>query len=497
MRFTNWKPDVRTEINYGHPLAIGISACFLFNEGGGPFVDLVTRNVITTQGSAVRGKFNFGVGLDCRGSESGARATAWLRLKTVAPKALVWAGQIHSSPSDFAGIFGLTYDNGLISPFTAYKLSIRSSGAYYVDWSNGGFSQSLQTSNVVSFTGLERQIIANIGKDPGGNQSTIEIWENRARLAAQVGLVSTDLVYGTAPQICIGTDPFSLSRDSKSVCRHCYIYDRYFSSDAIRWLYEEPYAFLRPIKLVKYFTRSISGLLSVNTSDNANFLADGLALVGGDPDFKIQLGDSLQQNDSTRIVSGLLQTFSDTVNNWADSVARLVGIPIQAFDSNQFNWADAVSLQFLAPLTVSKGDTLVLSDSVSVSLLNFVLSVTASDTMNLMADAVRLFNRLHLEFGDNFVLSDALRMRFTHLLRVAETLNLMADSPRFNFPAYPAFADDMNNLSDSVSVALSALVTRSAADTLAMSDSVSVELVTPYNPAADVLRIRRYLNDTE
>ncbi len=231
--------------------------------------------------------------------------------------------------------------------------------------------------------------------------------------------------------------------------------------------------------------------------DNLNYWSDGFSYVGGDPDFNLQFGDSMHQSDSSRIVEGLLTMFLDTVNNWADSVATMVGIPVAVFDSNQFNWADALSLQLLAPLTVNKSDTLTFSDAVVVAMGNVVISLTAADTMNFMSDAIRLFNRLRLEFGDNFVLSDSLKIRFTHLLRAADIIITLADAVHINFPSYPAFADDMNNFSDAVSVALSVLVTRTAADTLAMSDSVSVQLDTPYNPATDILRIRRYLNDTE
>jgi hypothetical protein len=299
------------------------------------------------------------------------------------------------------------------------------------------------------------------------------------------------------------------------------VWNRVLSQDEVRWLSVEPFDWVLEPVYRRYFIGALGlqpltqtaadqmntmadsvSLLNgaaagygVILSDTTNFLADAISLIGGDPDYQLTFGDSLNAlNDSQRILLGLLKTFSDTVNNLADTLAQTLGYPVSVFDSNQFNWADSstVALGF----AVIKSDTIFnLDDAAIISLGSVIISISKSDTMFQMADAIRLYNTMRLVLGDNFVLSDSLRLRFTNLLRTADTINQLADALGISLRTRPAFSDSMDNLSDAVSLALTVVLRKTVADQMVMTDAVSVQLNSPYNPD-DVDFIRRYLNDT-
>lgn len=244
---------------------------------------------------------------------------------------------------------------------------------------------------------------------------------------------------------------------------------------------------------------SAAASFGVVLSDSFNFLADSVSFSGGAPDYVLRLGDSINQfNDSQKIVLGLCRLFSDTVNNWLDAFSKVAGIPKAVFDSNQFNWADALVTSLLAPLTVSKSDTLnFLADAATITKLDVIISITKSDSMNFMSDAIKIWHVIRKTFGDNFTLSDSLQLRFKHLLLAADTINTLADALGIRINSGPSvFADSMNNLADNVSIQLAVQLRLTKSDQLVMTDAVSVQLGTPYDPI-DINRIRRYLNDTE
>lgn len=508
------KPPLGASIKQGHPLAQGMICCLLANELGGPLIDLVSGNAVPLIGSGVRGNFQFGHGLNCNGASSGATAVAWSLLKSIGNQATVlFRGQIASGAGNFASLFGVFYSTPAGTPFYCYALDLGALGTTVrINWNSGG-SQNNLSGTPTAYDGTERQYVGVIRGSSIANGC--EIWENTTKLASSTANAGPN--YTATSHIDVG---YGLLLDSKVIFRHGYIWNRALRANEIQQLLVEPYGFLTYQK--RYFHTVILVPLTQTSADqmntmadavsllngaaaaygvilgeNLNFLLDSVSLVGGAPDFQLTFGDNLNYlSDSQRMILGMIKTFSDSVNSWADAVARLVGLPVAVFDSNQYNWADVISVQHLAPLSVSKSDTLSLSDAVAVALLNVRLTVTTADTLNLMADAVRIYNTLRVALADNFVLSDALRMRFSHLLRTAETINALSDSVLISLSRRPAFADSMNNLSDAVSVALAVRVSRSASDQLVMSDAVSVRLNTPY-PTTDVNRIRRYLNDTE
>jgi hypothetical protein len=244
-------------------------------------------------------------------------------------------------------------------------------------------------------------------------------------------------------------------------------------------------------------SNSAAANYGVATSDQLS-LADGLSLTGPPPNYFLLLGESLANlQDSPRVAIGILQVFSDSVNNLADSFASMVGIPIQVFDSQQFSWADALATSFGAPLSLTSSDSINnYADFVDAILKNVKISVTVSDTINNLADAIRIYNVLRASFGDNLTLSDSVRMRFLHLMRIADALGI-SDAIRTDVSSKPAFSDSIDNLNDAVSVSLAVSLIISKGDQLNLTDAVSISLDGVYNGPGFIDRIRRYLGDIQ
>jgi hypothetical protein len=236
----------------------------------------------------------------------------------------------------------------------------------------------------------------------------------------------------------------------------------------------------------------------VIVSDRNSSLVDAISLVGPPPDYKFLTGDSLSNiQDSTRSALGIVQLFSDSVNNLVDTFSKLFRIPIAVFDSQQFNWADAISSSIGVPLTLTKSDSVNnFVDAATALKKDVIISITKSDTINLLADAIRIYAILRATAGDNVVISDSVMMRFVNLLRIGELLPDKLDFVSLLRTAKPAFSDSVNSLSDAVSIALKVTLSLSKGDTLNLTDAVTVALSSAYSQSA-VDRIRRYLGDTQ
>lgn len=515
------KPPVGSSIMQGHPLASDLLACFLINELGGPIVDLVSGNSLAFTGSGARANSRVGHSLDTTGNDSGAKATAWQNLRNIPEKiTLLWRGTIGAAPSAFSFLGGVTNSNADASPFHCYSLLINSAATgYQLHWNSGGVSATLAAASGTAFGGEERQVVGVL-KGNSGACGLFEAIESPRHVTLNSSAANFGANFGATAQVGIGSAIASLSRNLKGICRHFYIWKRILNLAEMEELWINPYSFIATpkrfyitiptVSLTQTFSDQMNNMsdavslvnqaaaaYGVVVTDSLNFLADSLSIVGGDPDYQLVFADSMfNLSDSQRILVGLIKTFSDSVNNWIDAVSLTVGIPIQVFDSNQYNWADDLVVALRAPYTLTFSDTMSMSDAAIVERRNRLINITAEDTMNFMADAVRIYSKLRVVLSDNFVMSDSLRMRFLHLLHVADILTGLADSPLLKVNARPAFADDMNNMADAVSIALTAVLRKTVADSMnTMSDSVSLQLSSPYDPD-EIARVRRYLNDT-
>jgi hypothetical protein len=266
----------------------------------------------------------------------------------------------------------------------------------------------------------------------------------------------------TAPTISSGFGTFNFCGDADGNRRpRCsfggfLMWDRALSPTEVSWLALEPFSWVHKPIYRKFFLPSVFSPNFHIRPEDSLLISDALSLVGPPPDYFLLLGESLSNiQDSQASAIGILQQFTDSVNNAVDAVATMLGIPIEAFDSQQFNWADAIDTLLVGALISTFSDSVNnLSDSANVVRNNVLIPISVSSALSSLLDAIQLNNTIRKQFGDNLVLSDALQMRYTNLLRVAETINLLAEALNMKYNASSPFADSVNNLNDSVSVAL-------------------------------------------
>jgi hypothetical protein len=238
-----WKPPTPAAINYGHPLARGLIACVLCNEMGGPLVDMVSGNTIPIVGSGVRAVSNMGASLEClAANDSGARATAWSALKVPSTEvSVLWRGRVATAASAFAGLFGVSFSGS--APFSCFQFDLGSTGALIrFVFNNAGTQANMSGTPSPAYDDSERQYVGIVRSA----SQTSQLWEN-LRIAASSSSISTfSPTYSASSGIEVGTLRSGAGVNSKSIFRHGYIWQRALTAAEVKWLYEEPYAFIRP-----------------------------------------------------------------------------------------------------------------------------------------------------------------------------------------------------------------------------------------------------------
>jgi hypothetical protein len=298
------------------------------------------------------------------------------------------------------------------------------------------------------------------------------------------------------------------------------VWARALSPVEILQLYYDPYCFITFPESKKFFISSpvIVTPLSLTKSDSVNnysdsatnsgyiraaiskndalTLVDAIQLIGGDPFFHIQFSDRLNIADAiVPLVPKIQAAFSDTINNLADSVSKLVGIPIQAFDSQQFNWAEALTTLYVAVIKQLPADSINnLSDSASVIRKNVPILVTLSDTLHILSDAFRFYQVMQVLTHDNFILSDSQTLKFNHLMKISELLTTFLEGLGVQKSNRPAFSDTFS-LSDSATPRLSVQQSIQKGDTLNLTSAISTRTEGTYQEPGFLSRLRRYLND--
>jgi hypothetical protein len=244
----SFKPSIYTSIRYGHPCAQGLFAAFIINEDGGPIRDLVTGNELAFNGAGARVNSRLGQSLDCQGNDAGGVTTAWQRLKDYGGNmiSILWRGTINSSPTPGANLAGVTYTNSDSSPYASYLLDFGSTTQYRVAWNNGGSHAFMLANPATAWDGSERQVVGVIRGT--GLPSGIRILEGPNAVALNEGTSNTAPAYTANSRIGIGVYQPSIGRDSKSICKHVYFFDRNVEQGHAQQLYVEPYAFIGPYR---------------------------------------------------------------------------------------------------------------------------------------------------------------------------------------------------------------------------------------------------------
>lgn len=520
MDYRSIKPPCGLQINRGNSIGQGLICAVLADEYGGVPHDLVTGLPLSFVGSAGWAYGAPGVGINCLNSGDGAIATAGGLLRSITDQCTIaFRGRVYSGTTNFPPVFGVMYSLVYADPYTCYVFDRGSDGTKIrLVWNSGGI-QNVREGTPTAFDGSERLYVGVIR----GNSKVSELFENNG-VSLSSGANNFGPTFTSTSTLVLGDlgTGSGSARNSNILFNYGLIWDRALSVADVQRLYQEPYCFLQPPPRIRKIVALTSFPLTQAVSDSVNNFADsvstsiiqaanlgllfgdqlslndGISLTGPPPDYFLLLGDSIANvQDSAAIIVELQKTFSDSVNNLADAFASMVGIPVEIFDSQQFNWADAISVGFEAPLSLTQSDSVNnYADFVSTVLGNVRIDISAADTINNLADAIRMYFLLQVVQGDNLVLSDSVQMRFNHLARIADALGI-TDAVLTDVGSRPNFSDSINNLNDAVSVALAAQHSLSVGDQINLTDAVALSLDGVYNQTGFIERVRRYLGDIQ
>lgn len=258
IRPKNWnnKPPIGSQINWGHPLAQGLTACFLLNEGGGQQItDLVSgANNPTVTGSFSWSNSFMGPVI------GGMDASNYIRFYLTKPLATkeassLWRGFKTGNPtSTFASFSGLEYATVSTSPFVGIT-AIGTNGSHVMCQfynNNGTFQTSASSSNISSYSNNQPlQFMSTIGFSSGQSFDTA-LWSGNALKEVSGAATTGPALYSSTSHVLIGLRAENIWHSS------IYYWDRNMSSGYVSWLYAEPYAFIQPPKspITYYFFNS-------------------------------------------------------------------------------------------------------------------------------------------------------------------------------------------------------------------------------------------------
>lgn len=209
-------------------------------------------------------------------------------------------------------------------------------------------------------------------------------------------------------------------------------------------------------------------------------LLDAILVIGGDPDFHLQLSDTISLSDSVNLGREILLVLSDAITILSDSAFQQLVIPVEAFDSLQFNWADAFDWSFVQRIQVN--DTITLADFLAEEVFTPLLQTGVADSITILTDAIKIINAIGIKVsknpgsgspGDLFVLSDSISLKFNALAKIADNLNILSDTLTLSTGG-ANFADTLS-IDDTVSFVMYGHNELNFTDTLALTDSATVQ----------------------
>lgn len=498
-------PTINDKINWGHPIAKDLKICLLCNTSNSrnARINLAdpSNNGVLVEGFGPVNTFKTLEGFSINNTDPLSTARIELTRKLIGSGAnsisIMTRAIPVASASAYTRIVSLEYTNstnatcGLYQDTTNWRFYVQGAGDLPIAVSTGGVADTI--------CGVYNKI-------------TQRLYKNGFQVASSAQTTALDSS-GVVWDILSGRGLASIN--FLGAIFYAMVWLRPLSAAEVLQLAYDPFCFLYSPK-VYGFSTPVSPL-TINSNDtlaltdaNSNsgysraavgkfdafaFL-DSIAIVGGDPDYHITFGDNILLQDQLQsLIPALQRSFSDSINNLAETISVLLGIPIKAFDSQFFNWGDAMSVALLTPLSNTFSDTINnLLDSASVVRGNVPILVTIADTINFIADAQRFYDILRVVAGDNFVLSDAIQLRFRSLLKVGEALTAFLESVGIKIDNRPAFSDSFT-LTDAATLSMRTQQSITKGDALSLTDAVVAAATGTYNGSGFIQRIRRYLND--
>lgn len=264
------KPPLSATINWGHPWADGLVGCFLFNEGSSLVRDLVQGWTVPLTGAGAKVRAQFGEALDCQGVDAGVQTTSWNNLRSVVKEAtILWRGNIRASMVNPCQLAGLTFANTDTSPFIVYNLAFNGTTKYALEWNNTGTFDFIDATPPVAWDGTERQVVGTL-RAGTGNAADNALYESHlgnTRKLAQAGSDKTITpdIHATS-QFGIGIYLPGFSGNSKTTCRHVFIWNRTLSFEEIKAVYIDPYAFLQAGRNVYGYSTAVASSVKFRRS---------------------------------------------------------------------------------------------------------------------------------------------------------------------------------------------------------------------------------------
>lgn len=253
VRPKNWtlKPPIGSTINWGHPLAEGIKAVFLFNEIGSPPRNLVTNKVYSYMGSPTWETKYHGWTLVSDANLEGVRDTLEPSLKLTKKVSALWRGSFNGTPTANAAIFGATYDNANGSPFLSYAMYSNASSLLTYGTNNGGFQNTAGPAISTYADNRVHNFLLAIQNDASGAANNSNLFVDNANLAIN-GSQAGDITYSSTAQLEWG-EPFGTGI-SRTNTECSYIWNRKLTASESAWLWAEPYALIQPPNpVIRYF----------------------------------------------------------------------------------------------------------------------------------------------------------------------------------------------------------------------------------------------------
>lgn len=249
-RFWGLIPPGLPVINWGNPITTGLITCFVPSASPNSKIiyDLTYRsNPVTLQASAAYSTWNEGVGLIGTVASSGAEATASsnLLLTGAAPGvSLFWRGTVLAlgltkNVGQSSQLIGLTYDNAGSSPFFACSIiaAVSSTNDAGLMWDVAGVSAKSSATTVP----VAGAVVSYGGTLLVGGNALFYV---NGALFNSTAFGASNITYGTAPQLCFGTDSSTGTGFTNAISSIACIWNRALSASEMASLGNDPYQML-------------------------------------------------------------------------------------------------------------------------------------------------------------------------------------------------------------------------------------------------------------
>lgn len=252
VRYNNRRPEGRVEIDWAHPLANGLRFCLVPNEGFGQAVDIFDPNIDANPSQSNTGwsltPYGDGLGVGAQLGSPNFTASGW-NFGTVSGI---------SNPVPGISAFGLAWNlTSFISGAKFFGAQNAVAPRGWVILSNGSVAQLEWVPNdgVTTITG-STALSSHAGKLFSYAMSSRLISGSTKALRLYCnGKVdaSTDAAggqnNGVSREYWIGSSTSYFNGQSYR-CTHLanYAWNRTLSDDDMQWLWEEPYAFFKPVR---------------------------------------------------------------------------------------------------------------------------------------------------------------------------------------------------------------------------------------------------------